>query len=391
MKLVVVGFGQCGGRIADEFVRLDAKARRQRGISIATATFAVNTDAADLAGLTAIKHDYKHRILIGAGKVHGHGVAKISEVGAEIAREDADKVIDAMRGSEHFYDADAFLLLAGAAGGTGSGATPVIARVLKERFADKPVYALLVLPFEHEDETEERAPYNAAMCLKSVGGVADAVILVDNQRYVRKDSSLKDNMQRINELIVAPFYNLLCAGEERKARYIGARVLDTADIMHTLTGWTAMGHGRASLPRLRLPFSGGGDFLQSGAGTQKGLQAIEEALSELSIACRPADAGRALLLLAAPAKEVSVDLAKELSDYLKSIAPECLLRSGDYPRVKGQIEVTVILSELGDVAKVRSYYKRSVELAKEFERRRKARAEQPNPTEEAGEDVPSLL
>ncbi len=65
MKLVVAGFGQCGGRIADEFSRMNRKAHSQRGIEIVTGTFAVNTDAADLSGLTSIKRDYRHRILIG--------------------------------------------------------------------------------------------------------------------------------------------------------------------------------------------------------------------------------------------------------------------------------------------------------------------------------------
>jgi len=38
MKLVVIGLGQCGGRIADEFARLNARARIQRGIEIVTGT-----------------------------------------------------------------------------------------------------------------------------------------------------------------------------------------------------------------------------------------------------------------------------------------------------------------------------------------------------------------
>ena len=92
MKLVVVGFGQCGGRIADEFSRLNRRARSQRGIEIITSAFAVNTDAADLSGLSNIKPDYQHRILIGGRKTSGHGVGKINELGAEIAREDGDRL-----------------------------------------------------------------------------------------------------------------------------------------------------------------------------------------------------------------------------------------------------------------------------------------------------------
>jgi len=49
MKLLVIGFGQCGGRIADEFARLGIKSRFERRINIITGAFAVNTDVADLS------------------------------------------------------------------------------------------------------------------------------------------------------------------------------------------------------------------------------------------------------------------------------------------------------------------------------------------------------
>ena len=117
MKLVVIGSGQCGCRVADEFARLNRRAQAQRGIEIVTGVFAVNTDAADLSGLSTIRPDYQHRILIGGRKTSGHGVGKINELGAEVAREDGDKVIDSIRTARHFFETDAFLIVASAAGG----------------------------------------------------------------------------------------------------------------------------------------------------------------------------------------------------------------------------------------------------------------------------------
>ena len=108
MKLLVIGCGQCGGRIADEFARQNRLAHNQRGINIITGALAVNTDVADLSGLSYIKPDYKHRILIGGQKTGGHGVGKINELGAEIAREDGDKVLEGMRAVERFTATDAF-------------------------------------------------------------------------------------------------------------------------------------------------------------------------------------------------------------------------------------------------------------------------------------------
>ena len=391
MKLVVVGFGQCGNRIADEFARLNKRARSQRGIEIIPGAFAVNTDAADLSGLYTIKPDYQHRILIGGEKTRGHGVAKLSELGAEIAREDGDKVIDAIRATKRFFETDAFLLVGGAAGGTGSGSMPIMVQNIKERYVDKAVYALVVLPFEHEEETEERTIYNTAVCLKSVYSVADAVFLVENQRYVRKDFSLRNNIAKINEMIVEPFYNLLCAGEEKKAKHIGAKMLDAGDIMQTVSGWTAIGYGSSPLPLIRLPFERTRNFRKKSTETHKGIQAMDEAISELSVQCNPKDSARALYLLAAPAKEMNMDLIKELGDYLRNVAPEAIIRDGDYPRERGVVDVIVILSQLRDVEKVRGYYTKSAGVVEEIKKKQEAAARRLSVTEEASKDVPTLL
>lgn len=356
MKTTVIGLGQCGSRIADVFVQLGRRARRERGIEIVPDAFAVNTDTADLSGLSRIKSDYRHRILIGSLKTAGHGVGKINEVASEIAMNDADKVIDAIRGTRRFYESDAFILIASTAGGTGSGSIPIITQIIKERYKDKPVYALLILPFEHEEQVDGRTIYNTAICLKSVSSVADAVILVDNQRYIKKDSSLRNNMAKINELIVEPFYDLLCVGEEKKNKHIGARLLDAGDIIQTLSGWTTLGYGRVQLPVFRTPFLWKQNFRGKMVETHNGIQAMDEAISEMSLECNPKDANRALYLLAAPVAEMNMDLVKELGDYLAGIASEAIIRYGDYPRRGRVLTVTVILSHYKHVNKIKKYY-----------------------------------
>ena len=391
MKLVVVGFGQCGGRIADEFARLNRKARGQRGIDIVSGVFAVNTDVADLSGLTSIKPDYQHRILIGGRKTGGHGVGKINELGAEIAREDGDKVIDTIRTDKRFAEADAFFLIAGAAGGTGSGAISVISQHIKERYVDKPVYNLIVLPFEHEEATEERTIYNAATCLKSAYLVADAIFLVDNQRYVMKDSSLRSNLAKINAIIAAPFYNLLCAGEEKKHKYIGAKILDAGDIIQTVTGWTVIGYGKSQISFAKSLFTRARDFRNKATEAQKGMQAMDEAITGLSLKCNPVDSKRALYLVSAPAKEMNMDLIKELGTYIKSLAPEAVIRSGDYPRERGSLDVTVILSELSDVERVRDYFTKTISLISTLKKRFEGAESKYKGIEITLKDIPSLL
>ena len=391
MKVVVIGCGQCGSKIADEFARLNARARARRGIEITPGVFAVNADAADLSSLSSIKTDYQHRILIGNRKTGGHGVGKVNEAGAEIARQDADKVLDAIRTAERFYEADAFLLAAGAAGGTGSGSMPVLVQAIKERYGDKPVYALSILPFEHEETTEARTAFNSATHLKATYSVADAVFLVDNQRYVKKDSSLVNNMSAINTLIVEPFYDLLCAGEETKRKNIGTRLLDAGDIIQTVGGWTVLGYGRSELSSIRLPLYRTRNFRKKSTETHKGLQAMDEAVSNLSLGCDPKDSGSALYLVSAPAVEMNMDLVKELGDYLREMAPDAVIRYGDYPRKQSALRATVLLSQLKAVDKVKDYYSRMPRIVKDDKKKQEDMEAKLKELIDAATSVPSLL
>ncbi len=387
MKLVVIGLGQCGSRIADEFARLNKMAMSQRGAEICPGVFAVNTDAADLSGLKTIKSDYQHRILIGGRRTGGHGVGKINEVGAEVAREDADKVVDALRSTKHFYETDAFLLVASAGGGTGSGSLPIMVQHVKERYADKPVYAMAVLPFEHEQENEERTIYNSAVCLKSVYSVADAVILVDNQRYVKKGYSLQYNLDLINSFMVEPFYDLLCAGEEKKASRVGGKTLDAGDIIQTLKGWTVIGHGTAKAGGFKM---GSTHFRDKSAETHKGIQAMDAAIAELSSKVAAKDAGRAMYLISAPAKEINMDLVKDLGDWLKDLAPNAVVRNGDYPIGK-TLDITLIMSDLSDVEIVRNYYNKSTALVPIMKLRQEAVKAKLQSIDDAGKDIPMVF
>lgn len=390
MKLTVIGFGQCGGRIADEFARINARAIRHRGSEITPGVFAVNTDAADLTGLRHIKADYRHRILIGGRKTNGHGVGKINEMGARIAKEDSDKVFDAIISNRRTFETDAFLLVASGGGGTGSGAISVMTKMIKERFSYKPVYDLIVLPFEHEEQSEDRATYNTALCLKSVSSTADAVIVFDNQRYVKKDASLNNNFEAMNRIIVEPFFDLLCAGEESKVKFIGSKTLDAGDIMQTLVGWTAIGYGRSDVPMFNFPFNKQG-FRTKINQTHRGIQAMEEAIFQMSVGCNPAEASRALFLVSAPAGEMNMHIVKEIGERLRIMAPKATIRNGDYPRERNIIDVNLILSGFNNLAKIKEYYKKSLQMIPEFEKRRLDRENSLKEMEDLGRGIPSLL
>jgi cell division GTPase FtsZ len=366
MKLTVIGLGQCGCRIADHFARLDLKAHADRKATIAPVVIAMNSDQADLTGLRFIKKDYMHRVLIGLRQTLGHGVGKINELGAQLAREDGDKIMDAVKAERRFYETHAFLVIAGAAGGTGSGAMPVICRMVKERYPSKPTYALIVLPFEHEQATEARSVYNTATCLKSTYDFVDAVFLADNQRYVRKDASLVNNIEKINRQIAEPFYDLMCAGEVTKGKHVGSRTIDAGDLIATLEGWTTIGLGRTELPSLRFPWEiRKKNFREKALESFRGSQALDATISDLSVTCSPKDAAKAMYIIAGPSRELNMDMVKSVSDYIKEIAPTALIRGGDFPGEKHFIDVTLILSQLSFVPRIKDFYEAAVQYGQE--------------------------
>jgi cell division GTPase FtsZ len=112
MRVFFIGFGQAGGKIVDMFIEQDKKVPKRsfRGI-------AVNTARTDLMGLKHI--DIKDRILIGQTVVKGHGVGTDNVAGAKITADEIDVIISAIdqRGT---HDVDAFVIIAGLGGGTGS-------------------------------------------------------------------------------------------------------------------------------------------------------------------------------------------------------------------------------------------------------------------------------
>lgn len=248
---------------------------------------------------------------------------------------------------------------------------------------------MIVLPFRYEEATEERSIFNVGTCLKSSYLAADAIFLVDNQRYLKKNAPIRNNIAKINRMVVKPFYNMLCAGEETNPKFIGSKVLDAGDIIQTLSGWSVIGYGKSRMPRFRVEKL---DFRDKSSETQRGAQAMDEALGDLSVKCNPTDAKKALYLLTSPPGQMNMDLINDLSSTLKTMATEATIRSGDYPRGQGnQIEVTVVLSELTNSRKVIDYFSRTIEYIARAKRRQSGVEYEQMGIGEAFKDIPSLL
>ncbi|MDG6251531.1 MAG: cell division protein, partial [Methanocalculus sp.] len=179
MRVFFIGFGQAGGKIVDMFLAHDKKLQNSsfRGI-------AVNSARTDLLGLQNI--DMKDRLLIGQTVVKGHGVGTDNVTGAKITADEIDTIINAIdtRGT---HDIDAFIVVAGLGGGTGSGGTPVLCRHLK-RIYREPVYALAMIPAPEEGRLYS---YNAARSLATLVNEADNTFVFDNSAWKEEGESVK--------------------------------------------------------------------------------------------------------------------------------------------------------------------------------------------------------
>jgi cell division GTPase FtsZ len=390
VKLLVIGVGRCGGMIAQEFARLNKQARARRGLEIVTDALAVDVSRADLERLRAIKPDPRHRILIESPRTSEEETVRMSEIGAGVITENSSRVLDTIRAAGRLFETDAFLLIASVIGSTGSGGMPVMAQALKNCYQDKPVYALAVLPFQDEEAQEERIVYNAAVSLKSIHSVADAVFVADNQRYLSREAALREKPAKINELIVEPFYDLLCAGEEEKSKFIGTSMADFGNIRETLSGWSAIGCGQSPLPSRGL-FGLGRSFRSKAAERQAGIPAVESAISRLPVDCRTEDAAKVLYLVSAPAAEMRPELFHELGSFLKGAAPVAVIRSCDYPRGRGELGVTLLLSGLSSMERVKGYYDIIGGLVRKVKKRQEEAAKKARAMETAAKKLPSLL
>jgi len=363
VKLLVIGVGKSGSRIADQFAQLNKKARIERGVSILTSAYAVSNDRDSLAALVSRETDFLYRLLIGSFPQGAEGTATVGELGMETIQAESDRILSTIRRGE-FFETAAFLVVASAWGNFGSVLVPIVGQKLKERYVGKPIYCLLILPAESEEPPAKRT-YNAAVCLKSVNKAADAVFLVDNEKLKRDGVPLDETWYQANQEILTPFYDLLCASEVSGSKYAGARTLGVGDIIRTISGFTAIGKGkvRISLARFfskRLP-----TFREKGVETLKALEALNLALSRLSVDCDPRESGRALYLLSAPSQEISIDMAMALGNRLRELTNTGEIRGGDLSGEQTAIQVIVALSELTYIEKVKNYYDKAAAYLRE--------------------------
>jgi len=189
----VVGVGGGGNNALNHIVR--------SGVS-GVEFIAANTDIAHLE-----RSETKNRIVLGAQMTKGLGAGANPEVGFQAAKESGDEIKSSLSG------ADMVFITAGMGGGTGTGASPVIAEIAKEQ--GSLVVAVVTRPFKFEGK---RRITQANEGIERLRDKVDALIVVPNDKLLQladkttplsdtfalADDVLRQAVQGVTDLILRP-------------------------------------------------------------------------------------------------------------------------------------------------------------------------------------------
>lgn len=192
-KIKVVGVGGGGGSAVNRMIDQNIK-----GVDFV----AVNTDVQALHYNKA-----KQKIHIGKSTTRGLGAGMNSEVGKEAAEESRNEIKEALK------DSDMVFVTCGLGGGTGTGASPVVAEIAKEMGAL--TVAVVTKPFSFEGGQRKNL---ADRGFSELADKVDTIITISNDKLLQiidkktsllesfaiADDILRQGVQGIAEIITLP-------------------------------------------------------------------------------------------------------------------------------------------------------------------------------------------
>jgi cell division protein FtsZ len=195
--------------------------------------YSINTDAQHL-----FRTGVAHRLAIGQNLTRGLGAGANPDLGRQAAEESRNEIAKAMEG------ADMVFLAVGMGGGTGTGASPVVASIAKDTGAL--TVAVVSKPFSFEANARKK---NAEEGIARLKDNVDTLIVIPNDRLLQlnshgeqtytwedalkmADSVLQQGIQAIAEVVTVP----------------GEINVDFADVRTILNNagpaWLAIGKGK---------------------------------------------------------------------------------------------------------------------------------------------------
>ena len=303
-KLKVVGVGGAGGNAINDMMQSDI---------ISDVEFiAINTDKQDLErSLT------QSRVLLGEGT----GAGADPEKGKNAAKESEEKIREVLKGTDMLYTT------AGMGGGTGTGASPIVAEVA--RGMGILTVAVVTKPFEFEGPLKKS---NAETGIENLKKHVDTLIAIPNEKlfelpnisitlmnaFKEANSVLRVGIKGISDLIT-------------KQGFVNLDFADVKAIMQD-SGLAMLGFGEAS-----------GD----GKAKTATEQALNSPLLEKSI-----EGAKKILLNITAGSDIGLHEIKEVSETVSKKAenPEASLIWGVIidPQLEGTIRVSLIATDFDD-------------------------------------------
>lgn len=305
IKVIGVGGGGCNA-IEDMIA--------QGGIA-GVEFIAVNTDAQALLNTKA-----SIKVQIGDQLTRGLGSGSNPNVGSKAAEESMEKLREEIQG------ADLVFITAGMGGGTGTGASPIVAKIAKECGALS--IAVVTKPFLFEGSKRMSA---AKIGIDELKTHVDTLIVVPNQRVLQiidQKTSMIDAFRRIN--------SVLHQGVRGIAELItepGLINVDFADVRTVMTeaGTALMGIGVAS-------------------GDSRAVKAVQEAMSS-PLLDSTINGAKGVLINISGGTDMTmleVDEAANLVSQTVDADADIIFGATVRPELQGHIKVTLIATKFDD-------------------------------------------
>ena len=218
-RILVMGIGGAGGNAINSMIESG-----MQGVEFV----AVNTDAQDLRVNKA-----ESKIQIGMNLTKGLGAGAKSDIGQAAADESLNEIVSYIQGSNMIF------ITSGMGGGTGTGASHIIARAAKE--LNILTVGVTTLPFAYEGPKRMR---RALAGLEELKKHLDTVIVVPNQNlfkianesttlkeaFTLSNDVLKHGVQSVTDLMVRPgMVNLDFADVETVMSSMGKAMMGTGE------------------------------------------------------------------------------------------------------------------------------------------------------------------
>ena len=322
--LRVVGVGGAGVNAVNRMI--EAEVQGVEFIALNTDLQSLQQSAADVT------------LHIGSAVTRGLGSGSDPDLGRQAAMEDSDKIKAVLRG------ADMVFITAGAGGGTGTGAAPVVARIARE--LDALTVGIVTKPFGFEGSRRMQQAERGVMALADE---VDTLITVPNNRllsvldkgtsmmeaFTVADDVLRQGVQGVSDLITLP----------------GLINLDFADVR------TIMSDAGSALLGIGM-----------GTGEKRALEAAQQAVSspllETSV-----EGARSILLSITGGPDLSLFEVSEAAKTVQEAAhPDANIIFGamvDEKLGEGQVWITVVATGYGEKRAPRAQDRRDERVLRE--------------------------